>query len=137
MQKPPAGKKVSRVAPKDGANHIQVEQRPEFFSGPLPPPATLRQFDEIAPAFAERLLRLTETETEAEHRRSIVTRAQRQDAIETAVGQVFALIIALAAFRTTAWLGFLGHAGAASIVGGTTIVALFGAFIAGRHQPPE
>jgi uncharacterized membrane protein len=85
--------------------------------------------------FAERLLRLTETE--AEHRRSITARAQRQDAIETAVGQVFALIIALAAFGTTAWLGFLGHAGAASIVGGTTIVALVGAFIAGRHQPPE
>jgi uncharacterized membrane protein len=95
MQKPPARKKASRVAPKDGANHIQVEQGSEFFSGPLLPPATLRQYDEITPGFAERLLRLTETE--AEHRRSITARAQRQDAIEMAVGQVFALIIALAA----------------------------------------
>lgn len=115
---------------EDDRHNIEVSG--EFFSGPLPPPAVLRQYNEIQPDFAERLLRLTETE--AEHRRQVTTRAQRDDAIETVLGQVFALIVSLAAFGTAAWLGFLGHPAAASVIGGSAIVGLVGAFIAGRQH---
>lgn len=135
MAKPPAAPKTpdrsgDRASAQNG--ELRLEKRTEIFSGPLPPPAILRQYDEIQPGFAERLLRLTEDE--ASHRREVTARAQRYEVFETTLGQVFGLLVALAALGTTVWLGVLGLEAAASIVGGTTIVGLVGAFIAGRQH---
>jgi hypothetical protein len=82
------------------------------------------------------LLRLTEDE--AQHRRLVTVRAQRYEIFEATMGQLFGLLVALAAFGTAAWLGFLGHPAAAATVGGTTIAGLVGVFVAGRQRPePE
>jgi uncharacterized membrane protein len=86
------------------------------------------------PGFSERLMRLTEAE--ADHRRQLTTLNQRQYARETTIGQVFALIVALSAFATAAWLGYLGHPGAAGVVGSGAIIGLVSAFIAGRRRTP-
>jgi len=37
------------------------------WSGPLPPPATLKQFDEVIPGGAERILRMAEAEQAHRH----------------------------------------------------------------------
>jgi len=134
MAKPPATRTPNRPGDRTAAQNGErrLEQRTEIFSGPLPPPAILRQYDEIQPGFAERLLRLTEDE--ANHRRQVTARAQRYELFETTLGQVFGLLVALAALGATVWLGVLGLETAASIVGGTTIVGLVGAFIAGRQR---
>ncbi len=134
MAKPPAARTPNRPGDETAAQigERRLEQRTEIFLGPLPPPAILRQYDEIQPGFAERLLRLTEDE--ANHRRQVTARAQRYELFETTLGQVFGLLVALAALGATVWLGILGLEVAASIVGGTTIVGLVGAFIAGRQR---
>jgi uncharacterized membrane protein len=115
----------------DPAGHGSISVTSQLFAGPLPHPSILKQYNEIQPDFAERILRLTEGE--AEHRRFLTLRAQRIDGIETVLGQIFALVVALAAFATAAWLGYLGHPAAASIVGGSTVAALVVAFIQGRR----
>jgi len=107
-----------------------VEQRAEFRSSPYPPPAELERYDALLPGFAARLL--DETEKESAHRRALSLKLQRQDAREAFLGQLFGLIATLAAFGTVGWLAFLGHPAAAATVGGTTIVGLVSAFIAGR-----
>ncbi len=85
------------------------------FSGPLPHPAVLAQYKDIQPDLPERILRLTEDE--AKHRRTLNSRALFLDGIETFIGQVFAFIVALAAFATAGFLGFMGHPSAAAVVG--------------------
>lgn len=138
MAKPPTHKTPERAS--GGASrtsgNIHVAQRTEIWSGPLPPPTVLQQYDDIHTGFAERLLRLTEEE--AQHRRRVTVRAQRYEIFEATMGQLFGLLVALAAFGTAAWLGFLGHPTAAATVGGTTIAGLVGVFVAGRERPePE
>jgi len=131
MSKPPRrGDAKPASNAQESSRKLQLEQRTEFFQGPVPSPAALQEYEDIQPGFAERLIALTERE--AQHRHTITYRAQRQDARETTLGQVFALVVTISAFVCTAWLGYLGLEWAASIVGGTTVVALVSAFIAGR-----
>lgn len=132
MNKPQRRRVAKRQAERKQEQNrsIQLEQRTELFHGPVPSPAALREYEEIQPGFAQRLIALGERE--AAHRHSVTLKAQAQDALETTLGQVFALGIALASFICTAWLGYLGLEAAASIVGGTTVVGLVSAFIAGR-----
>ena len=122
----PASEKAHRTA-------ITVEH--QSFSGPLPPPALLEHYNAIQPDFAERLLKMTEAE--AAHRHRTVDRAMTLSAIETFLGQVFGLIVALAGFATTIWLGLAGQTETASIVGGTTVVGLVTVFVVGRKTAPK
>jgi len=103
----------------------------QFFSGPLPLPSILREYNEIQPDFAERLLRLTEEE--ARHRHEITRRSQSMAAVETFIGQLFGLIVALSAFGASAWFAYLGHPVSASVIGGTTILGLVSVFVTGRR----
>lgn len=98
-----------------GERRVEVAVEHQTFSGPLPHPAILQQYNDIQPDFAERILKLTEAE--AAHRHDIVRRAMRLNAIETFLGQIFGLTVALAGFATTVWLGLAGQSDTASIVG--------------------
>gem|GEM_PF-3745404 len=55
-------------------------------------------------------------------------------ATETRRGQSFGFAAALAALGVTAYLGYLGHAFAASVVGGTTVVGLATVFAIGKSR---
>ncbi|WP_295400200.1 DUF2335 domain-containing protein [uncultured Thiocystis sp.] len=118
-----------------GERRVEVAVEHQTFSGPLPHPAILQQYNDIQPDFAERILKLTEAE--AAHRHDIVRRAMRLNAIETFLGQIFGLTVALAGFATTVWLGLAGQSDTASIVGGTTVVGLVTVFVTGRRGRPQ
>ena len=66
------------------------------FSGPLPPPHILAQYNDALPDGAERIVRLTENQTE--HRQRLETR-----------GQLFTFILALVALAGGILLIILGH----------------------------
>ena len=60
--------------------------------------------------------------------------ALREAVADRKRGQIIAGIVALAALGTSAFLGHNGHAVAASIVGGTTVVGLVTVFLTGRRS---
>jgi uncharacterized membrane protein len=99
--------------------HKPGKQRHELarvsFSGPLPPPEILQQYQQIQADFPERILRLTEGE--AAHRREITRTALRWDGIETFLGQAFALVVCLASLLRSCFMCFLGHRYCSSFVG--------------------
>lgn len=102
------------------------------FSGPLPPPGLLQQYKEIQPDFPERLLALTEQE--AEHRRKVTHQAMRIDGTEVILGQIFGLIVALAAMVMVGYLGYLGHPVASVFFGFGTLSSLVAVFVWGRRK---
>ena len=102
------------------------------FSGPLPPPDLLQKYKDIQSDFPERILRLTERE--AEHRHDITRKAVWLDGAEIFLGQIFGLIVALAAFVVAGYLGYLGLSAASSIIGGGAIAGLVAVFIKGRSN---
>ena len=89
----------------------------------------------MLPGAAERIMRMAEKEqASAREVEGIAVRAATAD---NRRGQIFGFLVALAAFGTAGWLGYLGHETAAAIVGGGTVVALVTVFVTGRrHRSP-
>ena len=105
------------------------------FQGPLPPPSLLEHYKDIQPDFPERILKLTEEE--AQHRRDYNNRVLAATRWETTLGQVFGLMVAIAAFGTAAYLAFLGHPTAAGWFGATTVIGLVAVFVQGRSRSSD
>ncbi len=110
---------------------VAVQQ--QSISGPLPSPEVLARYESIVPGAGERILRMAEKSQDDIHEGNIA--ALNAIAADTKRGQWSALIVTLSAFATAAFLGYLGHPAAASIIGGATVVGLVGVFIKGR--PPS
>ena len=109
---------------------LTVAQSQSFFSGPIPQPLMLKQYEEILPGSAERIFAMAEKE--AEHIRlmdAAVLDAQKGD---NRRGQwlAFGVCTLMAAVGITALI--LNHPVTASIVCGSTLTGLVAVFITGR-----
>ena len=114
------------------------------YSGPIPPPRMLAQYDQITPGLASRLV--AHAESEAQHRREmerLIIDAQIEDRKhyyrEARCGQICALIITLAALATGSYTALNGHEVAGSVIGIGGIGGIVTTFILGsnRHRPVE
>ena len=109
------------------------------FSGPLPPPEVLGQYEKLCPGPSDRIIRLAEEE--AMHRRSIeqsIARTEmeqaKRDSDEARRGQLCALLITLAAIGAGAYTAIAGHEVAGSIIGVGGIGSIVTTFLIGRSQ---
>jgi len=106
----------------------------QSFSGPLPHPELLENYNDIIPGAAERILSLAEAE--AAHQHDIELLALQCASNEARLGQWFGLIIGICAFITVIISVILGAEKTAMVVGGTTVVGLVTVFVAGRKPNP-
>jgi uncharacterized membrane protein len=114
--------------------HVQVERR---HLGPLPPPEQLRAYDEIIPGAAREIW--DDYRARVRHREELERRDQQmeQQALTANItvtrrAQLFAFAGAILFGMMAFVLVLTGHDAAGSVVFGTTIASLIGAFIAGR-----
>ena len=112
------------------------------FSGPLPPPAILKQYNEAVAGAADRILAMAERE--GEHRRAIELLALehnakilRHTARDILIGQVFAFIISLGFLTIAAYAIDLGNPLAGTILSTIGIGGIVSAFIFGRSGPTK
>ena len=121
------------------AQVLSVELREIFiaFSGPLPPPGMLKQYEESLPGLAERIVARAEKEQTFRHditreRIAGVKAQQRHVAIKTYVGQCGAFVIAMTAIGGGIWLLATGKSteGLWSIIG--ALASLVAVFIGGK-----
>jgi uncharacterized membrane protein len=98
---------------------------------PLPDPAELAEYDKIIPAGADRILKMAEAQSA--HRIEIESRVVRSQQTQGFCGQLFALIITLAALGMATYAALSGQPWFGSIIGGTTLVSVVGAFLYSRH----
>lgn len=98
--------------------------------GPLPPPETLRSYDEIVPGAADRIMKMAEQQ--AAHRQEL----ERQTVTATfqiyTRGQWFGLLIGVFGLAAAVIIAIYGSAWAGTIIGGTTLVGLVSAFLYGQ-----
>ena len=102
----------------------------EHFTGPLPPPQALAQYNEIIPGLAERIVAMAEEE--AKHRRSIEHKVVDNTFQEGKRGQHYGLAIGIVAILAGAVVAIAGHPTAGSIIGGGGVVGLVSVFVVGR-----
>ena len=107
------------------------------FTGPLPHPASLKEYDTVLPGLAERIV--TMAEAEARHRHDMDKEAARQNELiidkefsERRIGQFMGLGIAAVALGASIFAIAHGAEQAAMVIGGTTVVGLATVFVFGR-----
>ena len=104
----------------------------EHHSGPLPSPETLRQYNDIVPDGAERIMAMAEKEQAHRHRMN------RSEESRATLGIFSSLGIVIVFAGVASYALNLGYAVEAATILGTTLVGIVGAFIYGaRGQHAE
>lgn len=108
-----------------------VVMQEESFSGPIPPPAILKQYEEMQPGSADRILKMAEKQSE--HRMELEKKAIGGQVDQSKRGQVFGFILALVCIAVAFCFAlFLDMKAFASGFLSVTLVVLVGLFLNGK-----
>jgi uncharacterized membrane protein len=112
-----------------------VQQTMQAFSGPLPPPAMLAEYNTIVPKGAERILVMAEKQQE--HRHGIETRVIRSNTLDQRLGLILGFIVMMSVAAAGVWCVSIGKdtAGLTALIGATA--APVAAFIYGRKKQSD
>jgi uncharacterized membrane protein len=113
------------VAPQNGA---VVSAN---WSGPLPPPGALQQFNTIIPNGAERIMSMVEHEQA--HRIAIETKAMQAEVSDAIMGKVLGALMTIAAIVGAVYTAYIGAHWTVSVaIVSVPITALIGKFVRAR-----
>ncbi|MEK7565052.1 MAG: DUF2335 domain-containing protein [Patescibacteria group bacterium] len=112
-------------------NKVILTEISQSFSGPLPPPDILRQFDEVVPGAAERIIKMAEDQST--HRRELEKKVIDSDITRSKWGQILGFIIAISGLVVSAIVAVYGSALAGGIIGVGTLASLVGVFMYGSR----
>lgn len=145
---PPAGPLPSPPSPKSESTIVFLDGPdlgPDGFgmyglslhSGPLPSPQTLAEYKRIDPSLPGEILAMAKAS--AAHIQAMEAKdlerqiaMERGDRIERRIGQFMGFGVTVLGLGVSCVLALYDQPTVASIIGGTTVVALAGVFIAGR-----
>jgi len=106
-----------------------------YFSGPMPSPKMMAEYNKIIPNCAERILKMTEEQHR--HRISLEKEVIPKQVKQSGRGQIFAFILCL---MLTLFAGYCVHEGdnrTALAVVALTIISIAGIFITGKYMIKE
>lgn len=104
--------------------------RTETFAGPLPHPGLLRQYDEVFPGCAERIVAMAEKQSA--HRQSLETQHLTGNQSAERLGQILAAIIAVVGLLIAGFLSWQGQAVMGFSLFVLDLAVLVGVFVYGR-----
>lgn len=113
---------------------FQIE-REEHHEGSLPAPRTLREYNEIIPNGAERIMKAFENQSS--HRISLEKKLVGRQTFQSLLGQLFGFFIALIILGLGVYLIEKGHAVAGITLFGIDMVGLVAIFVVGRKAQKE
>ncbi len=118
---------------------LSLSVRQESFSGPLPHPSILKEYEEIEPGSARRIIDMAERalihhqEMEAEQVRSEVA-SNREAWARSRLGAIIGGVVALAFAGITLGIVLAGYPTAGAVLGGLEVGALVAAFMYGTRR---
>lgn len=118
---------------KDKDRHLTVSQHDT--DAPVLPVAQLERLNQFYPEAVPWVI--NEASIEGQFRRSETRRINTFVFIERLAGIIAGLTVAIVSLTVAYQLAMAGREGVAAIIGGTTVVALVGAFIYGRKKSKE
>ena len=121
--------KILEGLPPNKKREIEVTIA-SHFQGPLPPPETLSQYNQVVHDGAERIFR--GFETQMAHRIQLEDFAVKNQIRQSGRGQIFGFLIALFSLGLSTVLAFNGFEILASTIGGSTVLGLVTVFVIGK-----
>ncbi|MBC7818737.1 MAG: DUF2335 domain-containing protein [Planctomycetaceae bacterium] len=101
------------------------------FSGPLPPPQILQEYNRIVPGSANRIIAMAEKQ--ADHRRRLETQVISSDVTNSRVGLICGLLIGLGGLVAATIIAIYGNPQAGVGMGFVTLGSLVGVFVYGSR----
>ncbi len=129
--KQPVKEQIQAQAKTELAHEVISIFRQEY-SGPLPPPQALEQYNNIIPNGAERIMVMAEKQSE--HRRTLEAKVLNTDSRNSLLGIIFALILGLSTVIVGGIVIHTGQAWSGTILGSAGLVGLVSVFIYGTKQ---
>lgn len=130
-RKLPAPAETSTPALQEELFPEAIEVWRSLFSGPIPPPDVLSEYNQVLPGLAERIVRMTEDE--GRHRRDVESRVVRLSELGLASATLIALTIIVGGL--VAAVKGAEHAGFAAVLAAVT--GLVAVFVVGRRSGPS
>lgn len=113
-------------------NSNQVVHQEARYSGPIPLPAMLADYEAILPGSADRILAMAENQSA--HRIEIEKIAVNARARDSLLGIVAGFLIGVSALATSAFVIVNGHTFAGGLIGTSGLAGLVGVFIYGTRE---
>lgn len=111
----------------------QVQMTQSFsFSGPLPPPQLLGQYNDVIPNGAERLMKMAEVQQN--HRQELEKAVINGNVKAESRGQWMGLVVSVAVIGAGTYLAAIGRQITGGILVGVDVVALASVFVFGKHK---
>jgi uncharacterized membrane protein len=108
---------------------VQSKTTSQSFSGPLPPPQVLAEYNQTVPGAAERLISMAEDQSK--HRIEMESKALDAEIKRANVGLWLGAGICLAFLAVSGVLIFSGHDIAGASLGGASLASIAGIFVIG------
>jgi uncharacterized membrane protein len=128
---------VIKILKSNGANLPQQKVQQiaisiaRSFSGPLPHPEILAEYERILPGTANRII--VAFENQSSHRMSLESHAVREQIKQSGNGQLLGGLIVILSLGISAWMGYLEHTILAGTLGTTTVVGLATIYFLGKR----
>jgi uncharacterized membrane protein len=111
---------------------IMSVRRMSSFSGPLPSPESVAEYNRHIPNGADRIMSMAEQQQS--HRMQIEKTAVTRQFNQSSTGQWMGFIIGIVVVLIAAYLGVNGERVLAGILGGGDLVALVAVFVLGKRE---
>lgn len=112
------------------------------FTGPLPPPGILEQYERIQPGTADRIIKMAEAEQR--HRQTMQEKLidcqvldVKQARFERRLGQFFGFGIGVVSILAGSVTAVMGAPIAGGLIGSTGVIGLVSVFVTGRRSLPK
>ena len=120
------------VPASERSQSIEVVATATSWQAPLPPPAVMRQYEDILPGSAKGIYQ--RWETQSDHRMLMESAVVVGGSKRSYLGLVFAFILSLAIIASGTCIAIIVHPWAGSSVIGTGIAGLAGVFVYGTNS---
>lgn len=107
----------------------------QHFSGPLPSPEILKEYNKILPDAAERIFKMAEKAQD--HYEITERKIVDLEIKKVSRGQILAFLIAITGIAGAVVCAFLGQIAIGSIIGGATLISIIPHFITGKRKKKD